>query len=147
MDKEARVYAYVGPGKSYAAPKGSGYKPYKQVKLTVYFEENGWVLTDIEYQTAEERFVYFPKSSFDRIGSIPEVGSLAYVNAEAAESVVPVWGPDRRFGEAKEYTAEKGTDLKVYFRENGYVYAEYKSENGTVRMWLPDEHIGYTKAQ
>ena len=114
--------------------------------MIAYFEEGGWVLADIAYKNAEERFIYFPRDSFDEIGNIPVMNSLESVSATAAERIIPVWGPGSRFNAAKDFAAEKGTDLKVFFRENGYVYAEYKSANGTVRMWLPDDYVEFGKA-
>ena len=54
-DENERAYSFAGPGKGFA--DSGGYKPWKQAQVTTYFNENGWILTDIVYATAEERFV------------------------------------------------------------------------------------------
>ena len=134
-----RVYAYAGPGKSYVSV--GGYKPDSQRKITVYFEENGFVLSDVLYRTAEERFVYLPKYSFDSIADIPAVSDLPFYQGVTTADLVPSWGPDSRFNAVQSLSAEKGTDVKIFFQENGFVYAEYRCGKGTVRMWLPADGI------
>ena len=138
-DDGFRVYSYTGPSKTFV-PSG-GYKPYKQRKITVFFEEDNWVLADVLYQTAEERVVYLPKSSFDSIGNIPVVTELGYYIGTVTTNVEPSWGPDNRFNSVKSLMINEGTKAKVYFQENGFVYAEYECEKGTVRMWLPANSI------
>ena len=138
-DEGFRVYSYTGPGKTFV-PSG-GYKPYKQRKITVFFEEDGWVLADVQYQTSEERVVSLPKYSFDSIGNIPTVSRLEYYTGTTTASITPSWGPDNRFNSVSSLVVEKGTKLKVFFQENGFVYAEYVCTKGTVRMWLPANNV------
>ena len=138
-DKSIRVASYTGPGKAFVS--SGGYKPYEQVKLTVFYEENGWVLTNFEYQTSTEKYIYLPKKSFSQIDDIPTVGSPEYFSAAATERIIPSWGPGSGFATESGLACEKGTELKVFFRENEYYYAEYKSEKGNVRMWLPAESV------
>lgn len=143
-DDGYRVYSYVGPGKAFV-PSG-GYKPYKQRKITVYFEEDGFVLADVLYQTAEERVVYLPKYGFDSIGNIPVVSNLEYYNGITTASITPSWGPDNRFNSVSSLAVDKGVTVKVFFQENGFVYAEYVCGKGTVRMWLPADNVDITGA-
>ena len=138
-DEGFRVYSYTGPGKTFV-PSG-GYKPNKQRKITVYFEEDGWVLADVQYQTSEERVVSLPKYSFDPIGNIPTVSSLEYYTGTTTASITPSWGPDNRFNSVSSLVVDKGTELKVFLQENGFVYAEYVCTKGTVRMWLPANNV------
>lgn len=144
-DQSRRVYSYAGPGKAYVGT--GGYKPFQQRHITAWFEEDGWVLADVSYSTAEERFVYLPAGSFDSIGSLPSVSDMTWYAAETAADVVPVWGPDDRFSAVPSLTAGQFTKIRVLFQENGFVYAEYMSGAGKVRMWLPAENIEMEDAQ
>lgn len=138
-NKDQRVFATIGPGKSYAS--AGGYKPSKQKKITVYFEEDGYVFADVVYQTSEERFVYLPRTSFDSIGEIPVISDPVCYEGTANADIAPSWGPDNRFNAVNALTVEAGAAVKVFFQENGFVYAEYVCGKGTVRMWLPAENI------
>ena len=143
-DDGFRVYSYAGPGKSYV-PSG-GYKPYKQRKITVYFAENDFVLADVLYQTSEERFVYLPRYSFDSIQDIPTIETLEFFEGITIKKTTPSWGPDNRFNSVASLAINEGTSVKVFFQENGFVYAEYNCEKGTVRMWLPANDVDVTGA-
>ena len=143
-DESFRVYSYAGPGKDFVA--AGGYKPYKQKSITVYFEEDDYVLADVSYQTVEERFIYLPKRNFDSIGNIPVVTNLTYYDGVTTANVTPSWGPDNRFHAVSVLAVNKGTSVKVYFQENGFVYAEYASGKGTARMWLPADQVEITGA-
>lgn len=138
-DESFRAISYMGPGKAFA--EGGGYKPYKQKKITAYFEEDGFVFVDVQYQTAEERFVYISKSRFDQIGNIPSISSLDYYNGTTTARIKPSWGPDNRFNSVESLMVDTGMPVKVFFQENGFVYAEYMCSKGTVRMWLPANNI------
>lgn len=134
-----RVYSYLGPGKAYKA--SGGYKPAKQKKITVYFEENGFVLADVQYQTAEERFVYLPAGSLTSTDTVPSVSNLKSYSGTANANITPSWGPAGRFNSVGSLVVSKGTGLTVFFQENGFVYAEYSCGKGKVRMWLPADKI------
>lgn len=138
-DDGYRVYSFVGPGKAYVA--SGGYKPAKQKKITVYFEEDGYVLADVQYQTTEERFVYLPVGSFTSANNIPGVSDLKSYSGTANANITPSWGPANRFSSVGSLTVDKGTRLTVFFQENGYVYAEYSCGKGKARMWLPADKI------
>lgn len=139
-----RIYSKVGPGNDFV-PTG-GYKPGKLRKVTVYFEEAGFVLADVLYQSVEERFVYLPAYGFESIGNIPSVSSLDSFDGVASDRIVPSWGPDNRFNSVNALAVEAGTPIKVFFQENGFVYGEYTCGKGTVRMWLPADHIDLADA-
>ena len=138
-DDGYRVYSYLGPGKAYVA--SGGYKPAKQRKITVYFQEDGFVLADVQYQTTEERFVYLPKGSLSVSDNIPDASKLKTYTGTANASITPSWGPDGRFNSVSSLAIKKGTKLTVFFQENGYVYAEYSCDKGKVRMWLPANKV------
>ena len=136
LDDEAkRVYSFTGPNKTYCS--SGGYKPYKQRKITVYFEEANWILADVVYQTAEERVVFLPKYSFDNLGSVPSVSNLEYYEGITTSDATPSWGPAERFNSVPSLKVSSGTKIKVFFQENGFVYAEYDCAKGKTRMWLP----------
>ncbi len=138
-DDGYRVYSYLGPGKAYV-PSG-GYKPAKQRKVTVYFQEDGFVLADVQYQTTEERFVYLPKGSLSVSGSIPDGSKMKTYTGTANGNITPSRGPDGRFNSVSSLAVKKGTKLTVFFQENGFIYAEYSCDKGKVRMWLPADKV------
>ncbi len=145
LQGEDRAYSYSGPGKDYLS--SGGYKPYKQQRITVYFRDNGWYLTDVVYQTAEERFVYFRKSDFQSVpDSVPEVDSLPSWDGMTLCSVMPAWGPGSRFNRVERYTVPGGTPIRVFFQENGFVYAEYQMAGSKTRMWLPADQVSLNGA-
>ena len=136
-DETERIYSRTGPGKAYVS--SGAYKPYKIKSVTVYYEEDGWVFTDL--LVSEERFLYIPKYEFDQLERLPAFSELAYYRATATERVLASWGPDNRFTYSDKLAVEKGTKLKVFFQENGFVFAEYESGEGLTRMWLPADKI------
>lgn len=139
LQGEDRVMAYAGPGKGYGKVLG-GYKPYKQDSIKAYLNEDGWIFVRIAYYGTKDRYVYFSEKAFDRIdGEVTRVQSLEYTEGITLRETVPRWCPEDDYRhEFEEYSAEAGTKVKVFFRENGYVYAEYESKEGLVRMWLPE---------
>ena len=142
-DDGYRVYSFAGPGKVYV-PTG-GYKPAKQRKVTVFFEEDGYVFADVAYQTVEERYIYLPRSGFGSLGDIPSVSKMKTYTGTATDSITPVWGPDDNFKSTGDYVCKKGTKVEIFFKENGYLYAEYTCDKGLVRMWLPEKNIKIKK--
>ena len=138
-DNDFRVRSYAGPGEAFVY--SGGYKPYQQKEIIVYYEEDGFVLADVSYQTLEERFVYLPRISFDSIGAVPTVSDLEYYHGITTTRIRPSWGPDNRFYSVESLAVDKGAEVKVFFQENGFVFAEYVCEKGTVRMWLPANNI------
>ena len=138
-DQDSRAQSYTGPGKNFAS--SGGYKPWKQKQVTVYFSENGWILADIVYATAEERFVYFADWSLDNKGNVPAIDSLTGYEGTITETTDPSWGPGSKYNTVKTFNAVAGTHILVYFQENGYVYGEYASPMGIARMWFPADHV------
>ena len=140
LEGENRATSYSGPGKNYM--ESGGYKPYKQQKVTIYFRENGWYLTDISYQTAEERFVYFRRSDLKSVpADFPEIDALDSWDGVTLGSVMPAWGPGSRFNRAAYFSVPDGTPVRAFFQENGFVYAEYTVEGKPTRMWLPADQV------
>ena len=139
LQGEDRVMAYAGPGKGYGKVLG-GYKPYEQENIKVYLNEDGWIFVRIAYYGTKDRYVYFSEKAFDRIdGEVTRIQSLEYAEGITLREIVPRWCPEDDYRhEFEKYSAEAGTKVKVFFRENGYVYAEYESKEGLVRMWLPE---------
>ncbi len=133
---EQRVFAYYGPGANYYS--GHGYKPYKQKTITAYFNEGGWVLIHLQYQTAKERYLYMPDTAFTSLDGVSKVYEMSYFNAVTTD-VAPL-----RLGPADDFVSENelkdipaGTELKVFFQKNGYVFGEFLNEETPVRMWMP----------
>ncbi len=140
QDQDSRVYAYAGPANSYVT--GWGYKPYKQRKITAYFIENDWVFVDFDYQTVEERFVYIKKNRFESLpDGLPSISNLPSYTGKVIEDTMPAWGPSSDFNWIDDFIAKAGVRIEVFFQENGYVYAEYPCNKGTVRMWLPADKV------
>ena len=135
-----RVQSYAGPGKSFVS---SGmYKPSEQGQITVYFCQNGWVLSDIIYNGShEERFVWFPDYAFSPIGELPNLSELPYYDGVFIMDVQPSWGPSSNFNMVETMIATCGNTIKVFFQENGYIYGEYSYEKGTARMWFRADAI------
>ena len=138
-EKENRRPSYAGPGSNYA---GSGaYKPYKQSGITAYFIESKWVFVHLSYWTVEDRYLYLPSYAFTSLKNVPTVTSLESVSGKTMEDIIPSWGPGTEYFTFDSFVAKKGIQVKVFFKENGYLYAEYTSPEGLVRMWLPEEKV------
>lgn len=138
-DENERAYSFAGPGKGFA--DSGGYKPWKQAQVTTYFNENGWILADIVYATAEERFVYLAKWNFDETGNIPEIEPLQGYEGTIITATDPSWGPGSKYNTVPLYHANAGTRITVFFQENGYAFGEYASPQGRARMWFPADHV------
>ncbi len=137
QDQAERVTSYAGPGEDYAIV--GKYAPYDQVSIIAYFIENGeWVLADLSFKGTDEKMVYLKQKLFNQIDNIP----FKYFNHTSISGIVirdaiPRFGPDVKFLEALQYKALKDTNIEIFFMHNGYVFAEYTTPLGKVRMWLP----------
>lgn len=136
MTDDSRLYAHYGPGAEYLS--AGGYQPYKQGKIMAYFNEGGWVLIDLKYQTAKERYVYMPDSAFGSVDDVSGVIEMQYYEGKTLRET------SLRLGPSEDFIAEDGykslpedTDLRVFFRKNGFVYAEFTTGSAPVRMWMP----------
>ena len=139
LENGGRAQSYTGPGKSYVS--SGGYKTQKLKTVTVFFVENGWVLTDYGVNTREEKYIYFERASFDDVTAVPTLSTMPRFNGTILESIDPKWGPGSQFKTVDYYHATAGTSIKVFFQENGYVYGEYQSVTGLARMWFPAESV------
>ena len=101
------------------------YKPYKQEKIVAFFAENGWVYCLIHYQTAEDRCVYFRESDFDRIKvSLPNANSFRSFDGSIISDGLASWGPSSSYNLIERYPVQKGTPIKAFFQQNGYIYPD-----------------------
>ncbi len=140
-----RVYAKMGPGSNYA-DAGAYTTGAGSNRLTIYFCENNWVFADIFYTNGFERYAYVPRSSVNNADLVSSFKSLEYFDATTRKAVIPSWGPDEAFSVGDDYTIAKNTALRVYFVENEYAYAQFKSGQELVRMWIPMDVISFGKA-
>lgn len=137
-----RWQSKFGPGGKYADGSG-GYKADKKHSnsLTVFFCENGWVFADIIYSSAFERYAFLPQNAVNASTELPQVTDLGYAEAVLAADTVPYWGPESTYNQNTACSASAGTQIKIFFRENDYVFAEYSCGAGLVRTWLPIENV------
>lgn len=143
-DNIKRYFPRLGPGTDYAQ-FNYGYKPSTTHGITAFFEENGYLFCDVR-SGAEERYVFFSSNIFDDNGNVPQITSLPYYTGTTTSAVDPRWGPSNGFNVVEDYTASAGTSLRIFFQENGFVYAEYSCSKGLVRMWLPADKINCSDA-
>ncbi len=146
-DDGGRWTSYAGPGKSY--PDAGGFKTDSSHwnKVTAYFNENGWIFAYIQYSGGTSIYAYLSKNGVANAGSLPQVSQLDYVNAVITAYTTPSWGPGGDYHSTaikndNEFAANANTAAKVFFQQDGYVYAEYVCQSGkTVRMWLPAGNV------
>lgn len=145
-----RHQSYAGPdGKAYS---GTGaYKPFKVSSATALFREGNYVLVDITYKTVGRRCVYFKSSSL--VNDAVESVTLESVPAKVKVEIQPSYGPGAYYDELEKTITEKnktrtdsvllepGTEIKVFFETNGWVFAEFNCSLGLVRAWLPAETV------
>lgn len=137
---ENRVQSRCGPSKNY---HGAGaYKPYKVTASSALFIEGSYMLVDLQYTTVGHRRVYFQTSAFSGTRSVP-IAELTSFGAYTAAAVTPVFGPGGDYDVFTEAAVSAGVPLQVYFEENGWVFAEFPCDLGTVRAWLPVEQISW----
>ncbi|MDD3214395.1 MAG: hypothetical protein PHY64_12010 [Eubacteriales bacterium] len=135
-----RVQSRCGPAKTY---HGAGaYKTYKMTGTEALFIEGSYVLVDLDYTTVGKRIVYFPTSAFYSMRNVPSV-TLQSVDAYTTSALTPTFGPGYDYDTFDEAAIASGTDLRVFFEENGWVFAEFECDLGVVRAWIPVEQVGY----
>ena len=137
QDQAERVTAYAGPGEDYVIV--GKYAPYDQVSIIAYFIENGeWVLANLSFKGTDEKMVYFKQKLFNQIENIPfQYSKYTSISGIVIRDAIPRYGPDAKYLEALQYKALKDTNIEIFFMHNGYVFAEYTTPLGKVRMWLP----------
>ena len=139
-DEAQRVFAYYGPGEYFAS--AHGYKPYKQRTITAYCNEGGWVLIHLKYQTAKERYLYMPDNAFGSVAGVETVTEVQYYEGITSSAAPVRLGPGDGFiSEDGLAWIPEGTEVRVFFRKNGYMFAEFVTGSGRVRMWIPEETV------
>ncbi len=141
ISSDSRIYAKMGPGSNYA-DAGAYPANSKKVRLTIYFCENNWVFADIIYTNGFERYAYIRQSAVYDSATVPKA-EPGYVSGKVNNAVTPMWGPDESFSAGENYRIGKNTKLEVYFTENDYAYAQFKSGEELVRMWIPIDAIDF----
>ncbi len=134
--------AKAGPGPDYA--DNAGYRPESVGRITAYFVENeNYVYVRLHNQN---KYLYFRRSSFSSVpDNIPTIDSLEYREATASKVLYPRLGPGESYpvpknNKGKEiFVLKAGTPMKVFFEQNGYMFAEYTCEEGLVRMGVPKQ--------
>lgn len=140
LAESERVQSRCGPAKTY---HGAGaYKTYKMTSTEALFIEGSYVLVDLDYTTVGKRIVYFPTSAFYSMRNVPSV-SLQSVAAYTTSALTPTFGPGYDYDTFDEAAIASGTSLRVFFEENGWVFAEFDCDLGVVRAWIPVEQVGY----
>ena len=154
LDKDNRHQSYFGPDRK-KYPGAGAYVPRNTRAVTALFQEDGYILVDLDYPAVGRRCVYFlPYSIKNTSGrEIPEVTLTAY-SAEVTESVQAAYGPGENYDVLqKAETAkggqmmyrkiilEAGTKISVFFEMNGWVYIEFECKLGLVRAWVPADTV------
>ena len=144
-DKNDRAYSKTGPGNYLTA---GGYKPHQQQEMTAYFMDHGWIYVFMDYQTEEDRCVYFRKSDFETpIPELPDISNIETWEGTVLSDTLPCWGPSSQFNLLSVFPVKEGTQIRAFFQENGYVYAEFEAINtlteksDTARLWLPADSV------
>ena len=140
-DPEGRWYSYAGPGRGYSGSGGYKTDSGHANSLTAYFSENGWVFAHVIYSTAFERYVYLPQYTVEDGNRLPQISALDYYYGVTNRRIDPSWGPGSSFNVCTDFAIVSGTEVKVFFEENDYVYAEFRCAKGAVRMWIPENSV------
>ncbi len=138
-----RNQSYLGPNGSYG--KGGGYKTwYDGTKIKAFFKEGSYVYVDLSYPTVGRRCLYFLATVLTS-SNVDEVKLRAY-SAKTASSVVPLYGPGMEYDKVtndrkKDIELSQGTEVKAFFESDGWVFAEFPCELGTIRAWIPADQL------
>lgn len=150
-EEEMRRQAFFGPSSDY--PGAGGYQPYKVLSAYALFREGGFVLVDLDYLTVGKRCVYF-KSSYLTNDSVDAVTLTGYAAKTTAE-IQPMYGPGSTYDlvtkatknketgriKTEKVLVRKGAEVTVFFETDGWVFAEFSCNLGTIRAWLPAEQV------
>lgn len=136
---QSRYQSYGGPDGSKYIGTGA-YQELKMRSVNGLFMENGYVLTEINYATVGMRFVYFPKSRFESVKKLETV-ELTAVPAVMVREVLPLYGPGEEYTSFKPSNTETripaDTEIGVLFEMDGWLFMEWDSPVGLVRLWVP----------
>ncbi len=144
-NEEKRIEGYYGPGSKFCSAEY--YKPFKQVKVTAYLNEGGWVLVHLKYKTARERYLYFADNAFESLGQVRPVTEMRYYTGSTTCNTQARLGPSTDFFFASGLkNIPSGTELKAFFQKDGFVYAEFVIDKKPARLWIPLSDIKITSS-
>ena len=148
---DGRRQAYFGPGKNYAG--GGAYKPGHVQNARALFCEGSFALVDFYDPNVGKCCVYFStnmltNSNIDQVTLIPH-------SAITTAEVQPMEGPgydyhvvdntlkNQNTGEwyRVNVVLPRNTRVNVFFESNGWVFAEFTSEIGKARAWIPADMV------
>ena len=144
--EEFRYPSYFGPGKSY--PDAGSYKPYKVTSMKALFREGDFVYVDMNYRTVGKRCLYFKANALTN-DDVDELDMEAY-SARTTKELQPRFGPGKEYdgvirttydGKTYKVKVRKGTSVEVFFETDGWVFAEFSCELGTIRAWIPANQV------
>lgn len=139
LPDDERYQSRVGPTGKYAG--GGAYKTYKIEYCDALFIEGNYVYVELSYTTVGVRRLYFQRSIFEELYDVPQE-TLTGVDATLLSDTTARFGPGDMYDIFKEAVLDSGTPLKVFFSEDGWVFAEFHCKKlGTVRGWLPAELV------
>jgi|GEM_PF-7006965 len=144
---DARIQSKTGPGDKYAG--GGAYKNPGIVSLSAYFIEKGtnWMYVDLNYDDgAYLRRLYFKTKDID-YEHLPLHEFEDSAKGVMLQDTEPVFGPDRKYDHFTKGTTRvvlpEGESVTVLCEENDYLFIECDSTSGLIRIWVPEENVGY----
>lgn len=151
IGSEGRRQSYFGPGRSYAG--GGAYKPREMQGGRALFAEGDYVLVDFSGGSFGKCCVYFEARSLTNSNVQQEM--LTGYSAVTTASVQPRMGPGNEYHIVDNTWKDRvrnvwvrtpvklsyGTNIEVFFETNGWVFAEFQSEIGTARAWIPVKDV------
>ncbi len=107
------------------------------------------IYVDFNYSDNDRRRMMFAKSEFNIPAGIPEydmrVMARGITHRGATPFNYPTSYPDTHRGHFRSWNVRKNMEVKIYFEENGWYYAEYFSlndyGNGPVQLWIPKDIV------
>jgi len=109
--------------------------------MEALFIEDGYAYVEMTYSTVDRRRLYFATKIFESLSGVPEKKLTGYP-AETTAPITPRFGPGNRYDDFEEAAIRSGKKVKVFFEEDGWVFAEFDtSKLGTIRAWLPAEDV------
>ncbi len=130
---DKRAMAYCGPGKEYR--EAGAFKTNKLTRVKGIFTEGNYVLADLDYTGVGKRRVYFRKSAFKNSDSVPS-WDLAGVDAITLAGLKMYFGPGGEYDDFDGEGLPAGSQIRVFFEERGWVFAEFMTSQGMVRAWV-----------
>lgn len=107
-------------------------------RLFYQTEGNGVRWGYVEFTSDGQRYrLYTGMKRFDGGDAVP-YDSEDYVWAQITRTHTPSYGPGAEYAKAK-YQVSAGTQVKAFYRQNGYLLFEVQTAGGTQRAWaLPE---------